>query len=44
MREYRLAAIPGDGIGPEVIGAGLEVLDECAAVDGGFRRPRRRSA
>ena len=37
MREYTLAAIPGDGIGPEVIGAGLEVLRECAAVDGGFR-------
>jgi tartrate dehydrogenase/decarboxylase / D-malate dehydrogenase len=26
MREYRIAAIPGDGIGPEVIDAGLEVL------------------
>jgi tartrate dehydrogenase/decarboxylase/D-malate dehydrogenase len=37
MREYRIAAIPGDGIGPEVIGAGLEVLDALAARDGGFR-------
>ena len=37
MREYRLAAIPGDGIGPEVIAAGLQVLDASAAVDGGFR-------
>ncbi|MDP9046382.1 MAG: tartrate dehydrogenase [Pseudomonadota bacterium] len=37
MRAYRLAAIPGDGIGPEVIDAGLEVLREVAAVDGGFR-------
>jgi len=37
MREYRLAAIPGDGIGPEVIAAGLQVLDTSAAVDGGFR-------
>jgi len=27
MREYKLAAIGGDGIGPEVIAAGLEVLD-----------------
>lgn len=26
MREYAIAAIPGDGIGPEVIAAGLEVL------------------
>ena len=27
MRDYRIAAIPGDGIGVEVIAAGLEVLD-----------------
>jgi tartrate dehydrogenase/decarboxylase/D-malate dehydrogenase len=26
MNTYRIAAIPADGIGPEVIGAGLEVL------------------
>ena len=26
MQEYKLAAIPGDGIGPEVIDAGLQVL------------------
>jgi tartrate dehydrogenase/decarboxylase/D-malate dehydrogenase len=31
MRRYRIAAIPADGIGPEVIGAGLEVLDALAA-------------
>ena len=37
MREYSLAAIPGDGIGPEVIAAGLQVLAASAAVDGGFR-------
>ncbi len=37
MREHRIAAIPGDGIGPEVIGAGLEVLRALAAGDGGFR-------
>ncbi len=37
MREHRIAAIPADGIGPEVIGAGLEVLDAVAARDGGFR-------
>ncbi|MBV9442753.1 MAG: tartrate dehydrogenase, partial [Acidobacteriaceae bacterium] len=36
MRQYRIAAIPADGIGPEVIGAGLEVLDALAARDGGF--------
>ena len=27
MTTYRLAAIPGDGVGPEVIAAGREVLD-----------------
>jgi len=37
MREHRIAAIPADGIGPEVISAGLEVLDAVAARDGGFR-------
>jgi tartrate dehydrogenase/decarboxylase/D-malate dehydrogenase len=31
MRSYRIAAIPADGIGPEVIGAGLEVLDALAS-------------
>jgi tartrate dehydrogenase/decarboxylase/D-malate dehydrogenase len=34
MRAYKIAAIPGDGIGPEVIGAGLEVLQVCAKRDG----------
>ena len=34
MRHYRIAAIPADGIGPEVIAAGLEVLDAVAARDG----------
>lgn len=26
MRNYKIAAIPADGIGPEVISAGVEVL------------------
>jgi len=30
---YRIAAIPGDGIGPEVIGAGIEVLRTLQRVD-----------
>jgi tartrate dehydrogenase/decarboxylase/D-malate dehydrogenase len=34
MRTYNIAAIPGDGIGPEVIHAGLEVLQLCAKRDG----------
>ena len=34
MKTYRIAAIPGDGIGTEVIPAGIEVLTRAAA---GFR-------
>ena len=30
MREYSIAAIPADGIGPEVIAAGTEVLEALA--------------
>jgi len=30
MKVHRIAAIPGDGIGPEVIAAGLEVLEVLA--------------
>jgi tartrate dehydrogenase/decarboxylase/D-malate dehydrogenase len=37
MREHAIAAIPGDGIGPEVIAAGLEVLQVLAQKDGSFR-------
>ncbi|HKA46170.1 MAG TPA: isocitrate/isopropylmalate family dehydrogenase [Burkholderiales bacterium] len=37
MREYTIAAIPGDGIGVEVIAAGLKVLGVVAGRDGGFR-------
>jgi tartrate dehydrogenase/decarboxylase/D-malate dehydrogenase len=36
MRSYRIAAIPGDGIGTEVIAAGVEALEACATRDGGF--------
>jgi tartrate dehydrogenase/decarboxylase/D-malate dehydrogenase len=34
--EYRIAAVPGDGIGTEVIDAGLDVLRALAERDGGF--------
>jgi tartrate dehydrogenase/decarboxylase/D-malate dehydrogenase len=37
MRELKIAAIPADGIGKEVIAVGLEVLDVLAERDGGFR-------
>jgi len=36
MTTYKIAAIPADGIGPEVIDAGLQVLDVLAKRDGGF--------
>lgn len=37
MREYSIAAIPGDGIGSEVIAAGLTVLKTLEKRAGGFR-------
>ncbi|SMF64078.1 tartrate dehydrogenase/decarboxylase / D-malate dehydrogenase [Tistlia consotensis] len=37
MKHYRIAAIPADGIGPEVIAAGLQALEALARRDGGFR-------
>ena len=36
MRHHRIAAIPADGIGPEVIGAGLltpELGGKCATAE-----------
>ncbi len=36
MRTHRIASVPADGIGPEVIEAGLEVLDALTSRDLGF--------
>jgi tartrate dehydrogenase/decarboxylase/D-malate dehydrogenase len=36
MRRYRVAVIPGDGIGPEVIPEAVSALDAVARADGGF--------
>jgi tartrate dehydrogenase/decarboxylase/D-malate dehydrogenase len=36
MKTYKIAAIPGDGIGTEVVAAGVEVLHAVAARDGNF--------
>jgi len=36
MRKYKIAAVGGDGIGPEVVEAGVQVLKVCAERDGGF--------
>ena len=37
MKTYRIACIPGDGIGKEVIPAGQEVLQALAAAGADFR-------
>ena len=37
MNTYKIAVIPGDGIGPEVIDEGVKVLNEVASLDGSFR-------
>jgi len=36
MKKYKIAAIPGDGIGTEVVSAGVEVLNALAERDGGI--------
>ena len=37
MKNYKIAVIAGDGIGPEVIAEGIKVLEAVAAADGRFR-------
>ncbi len=37
MKTYKIAAIPGDGIGTEVVAAGVDVLHALAKRDGGFQ-------
>ena len=37
MKDFHLAVIPGDGIGKEVVPAGLRVLNVAAGVHGGYR-------
>lgn len=37
MKEFHIAVIPGDGIGKEVVPAGIKVLETAASVHGGFR-------
>ncbi|USK39522.1 tartrate dehydrogenase [Cytobacillus firmus] len=36
MKNYKIAVIAGDGIGPEVIGEGIKVLNKVAEIDSGF--------
>ena len=37
MRTHRIAAMGGDGIGPEVVAAGVAALKVCAERDGQFK-------
>ena len=37
MKNYRIAVIAGDGIGPEVISEGVKVLKHISKLDGGFQ-------
>lgn len=36
MKQYKVAVIPGDGIGPEVLSAGVNVLNKVAELAGDF--------
>lgn len=36
LRRYRVVVIPGDGIGPEIVEAAVEVLRAAEANDGNF--------
>ncbi|SFE56695.1 tartrate dehydrogenase [Alteribacillus iranensis] len=36
METFKIAVIPGDGIGPEVIDEGIKVLNKAAELDGSF--------
>lgn len=37
MKVYKIAVIPGDGVGPEVLREGMKVLKHAAELSGGFR-------
>jgi 3-isopropylmalate dehydrogenase len=39
MASYAVAVIPGDGIGPEVVGEAVRVLDRIAAIEGFTLQP-----
>lgn len=37
MKTYKIAVIPGDGIGPEVLSEGIKVLEKVSELDGNFK-------
>ncbi|MEW6266180.1 MAG: isocitrate/isopropylmalate dehydrogenase family protein [Thermodesulfobacteriota bacterium] len=36
MRQYQIVVLPGDGIGPEITAAAIEILQEVQKISGGF--------
>ena len=36
MKTYKIAVIPGDGVGPEVLKEGMKVLKQAAECSGAF--------
>jgi tartrate dehydrogenase/decarboxylase/D-malate dehydrogenase len=37
MKLYKIAVIPGDGVGPEVLAEGIKVLQKASELDGNFQ-------
>lgn len=37
MNQYKIAAIPGDGIGVDVVNEGIKIINLAAELDGGFK-------
>jgi tartrate dehydrogenase/decarboxylase/D-malate dehydrogenase len=37
LKKYKIAAVPGDGVGKELIPVGQKILEKLSAVDGGFQ-------
>lgn len=37
MKEYKIAVIAGDGIGPEVLAEGVKILNKVSELSGGFK-------
>jgi len=36
MKTWKIAVIPGDGVGPEVLTEGMKILKRAAELDGSF--------
>jgi isocitrate/isopropylmalate dehydrogenase len=36
MKKYKIVVLPGDGIGPEIVDAAVQVLDRLQTLSGRF--------